>query len=228
MNRTLLKPPQKAYHKLVSVTLTALILMSIFMSLIVPPTANAIGYTGMGASASKVNVGQKITLSLQGTGSSSYDYKFEVNPPSQAQFSIIQNFSTRNQCDYTPNAPGVYSFRMTVRGADAGNGSPPMLSGTVIVTVYDLSNTSSISHTSVEQGSIVSLNGSASGGSGNYSFKYLYQEPNSSTRYYVYGSDFVDSSSVNFKPDKEESYGKQKGQQDLKHLRNFIFKHKRG
>ena len=206
MNRTLLKPPQKAYHKIVSVTLTALILMSIFMSLIVPPTANAIGYTGMGASASKVNVGQKITLSLQGTGSSSYDYKFEVNPPSQAQFSIIQNFSTRNQCDYTPNAPGVYSFRMTVRGADTGNGSPPMLSGTVIVTVYDLSNTSSISHTSVEQGSIVSLNGSASGGSGNYSFKYLYQEPNSSARYYVYGNDFVDSSSVNFKPDKEGSY----------------------
>ena len=88
MNLTLLQKRQhKVFYKLLSIILTSFILMSVFMSLIIPLSANAIGYTGLGASASKVNVGQKITLSLQGTGSSSYDYKFEVNPPSQAQFS---------------------------------------------------------------------------------------------------------------------------------------------
>ena len=148
--------------------------------------------------ASVVNKGTGITATATGSGGSDYQYAFAVKSPSSSNYTTMRNYSSYNIYTYTPNETGTYYIKTTM--TSAGN-SPA--EAVLSFTVVDLVNNSNISTNSTTVGSAVSVNGKATGGSGNYEYKYLVMHPDDTEhRYYIIGSGFVNTSSASFTPDK--------------------------
>ena len=148
--------------------------------------------------ASVVNKGTGITATATGSGGSDYQYAFAVKSPSSSTYTTMRNYSSYNIYTYTPNETGTYYIKTTM--TSAGN-SPA--EAVLSFTVVDLVNNSNISTNSTTVGTAVSVNGKATGGSGNYEYKYLVMHPDDTEhRYYIIGSGFVNTSSASFTPDK--------------------------
>ena len=148
--------------------------------------------------ASVVNKGTGITATATGSGGSDYQYAFAVKSPSSSNYTTMRNYSSYNIYTYTPNETGTYYIKTTM--TSAGNSPAEVV---LSFTVVDLVNNSNISTNSTTVGSAVSVNGKATGGSGNYEYKYLVMHPDDTEhRYYIIGSGFVNTSSASFTPDK--------------------------
>ena len=148
--------------------------------------------------ASVVNKGTGITATATGSGGSNYQYAFAVKSPSSSNYTTMRNYSSYNIYTYTPNETGTYYIKTTM--TSAGNSPAEVV---LSFTVVDLVNNSNISTNSTTVGSAVSVNGKATGGSGNYEYKYLVMHPDDTEhRYYIIGSGFVNTSSASFTPDK--------------------------
>ncbi len=148
--------------------------------------------------ASVVNKGTGITATATGSGGSDYQYAFAVKSPSSSTYTTMRNYSSYNIYTYTPNETGTYYIKTTMTSA----GSSPA-EVVLSFTVVDLVNNSNISTNSTTVGTAVSVNGKATGGSGNYEYKYTVMHPDDTEhRYYIIGSGFVNTSSASFTPDK--------------------------
>ena len=148
--------------------------------------------------ASVVNKGTGITATATGSGGSDYQYAFAVKSPSSSNYTTMRNYSSYNIYTYTPNETGTYYIKTTM--TSAGNSPAEVV---LSFTVVDLVNNSNISTNSTTVGSAVSVNGKATGGSGNYEYKYTVMHPDDTEhRYYIIGSGFVNTSSASFTPDK--------------------------
>jgi len=148
--------------------------------------------------ASVVNKGSTITATATGSGGSDYQYAFAVKSPSSSNYTTMRNYSSYNIYTYTPNETGTYYIKTTM--TSAGNSPAEVV---LSFTVVDLVNNSNISTNSTTVGSAVSVNGKATGGSGNYEYKYTVMHPDDTEhRYYIIGSGFVNTSSASFTPDK--------------------------
>ena len=155
--------------------------------------------------ASVVNKGTSITATATGSGGSDYQYSFAVKSPSSSNYTTMKNYSSYNTYTYTPNETGTYYIKATM--TSAGNSPTEVV---LNFTVVDLVNNSSISSNSTTVGSAISVNAKATGGSGNYDYKYLVMHPdNATSRYYIIGGNdnpFQTTSSVSFTPDKVGTY----------------------
>ena len=116
--------------------------------------------------ASVVNKGTGITATATGSGGSDYQYAFAVKSPSSSNYTTMRNYSSYNIYTYTPNETGTYYIKTTM--TSAGNSPAEVV---LSFTVVDLVNNSNISTNSTTVGSAVSVNGKATGGSGNYEYK---------------------------------------------------------
>ena len=116
--------------------------------------------------ASVVNKGSTITATATGSGGSDYQYAFAVKSPSSSNYTTMRNYSSYNIYTYTPNETGTYYIKTMM--TSAGNSPAEVV---LSFTVVDLVNNSNISTNSTTVGSAVSVNGKATGGSGNYEYK---------------------------------------------------------
>ena len=147
---------------------------------------------------SVVNKGTIIKATATGSGGTGYQYAFAIKTPSNTNYTTMQNYSSYNTFSYTPNETGTYFIRATMK-SDVNTPTEATMS----FTVYDLVNNSSISSNSTTVGTAISVNSKATGGSGDYDYKYLVIHPdNPTSRFYIIGSDFVTTSSASFTPDK--------------------------
>ena len=151
--------------------------------------------------ATVVNKGTSVKATATGSGGSGYQYSFAVKTPSGSNYTTMQGYGSSNVYTYNPHETGTFYIKATM--SSAGNSPAEVV---LSFTVVDLVNNSSISSNSTAVGSAISVNAKATGGSGNYEYKYLYSQPDSTNQYYIIGSGFVDISSASFVPDKVGTY----------------------
>ena len=155
--------------------------------------------------ATILNKGTAIKATATGSGGSDYQYSFAVKTPSSNNYTTMQNYSSSNVYTYTPHETGTFYIKATM--SSTGNSPTEVV---LNFTVVDLVNNSSISSNSTTVGSAISVNAKATGGSGNYDYKYLVMHPdNATSRYYIIGGNdnpFQTTSSVSFTPDKVGTY----------------------
>ena len=121
-----------------------------------------------------VEVGQKVTLSAKATGGNgSYKYKFIIRSAEGKEY-CVQDYANSNECIWTPGAAGVKTLSVLVKDSK-GNTSKAEASYTVKEKAVDnLKVEFTISpSTVVEPGQKVTLSAKATGGDGNYKYKFI-------------------------------------------------------
>ena len=185
-----------------------------YMFAVVVMLVTALNISSINASAVSINLsldatilnkGTAIKATATGSGGSDYQYSFAVKTPSSNNYTTMQNYSPSNVYTYTPHETGTFYIKATM--SSTGNSPTEVV---LNFTVVDLVNNSSISSNSTTVGSAISVNAKATGGSGNYDYKYLVMHPdNATSRYYIIGGNdnpFQTTSSVSFTPDKVGTY----------------------
>ena len=155
-------------------------------------------------SATSVNLGTavKLTGSASG-GSGSYKYAFQYKKSSSTSWSTIGTaYGTATTGSFTPGAAATYDVRVMVKDAA---GTIATKTFTVKVSGSVLTNSSTISATSVNLGTAVKLTGSASGGSGSYKYAFQYKK-SSSTSWSTIGTAYGTATSATFKPGAAATY----------------------
>ena len=153
-------------------------------------------------SSTSVTLGDTITLTGKASGGTApYTYKMEAKHSSSTNYSVLENFTSTTSRKWVPQKTGTYSVRITVKDK-AGKTSTK--SFTVTVKAKALTNSSTISATSISLGSSVTLTGKASGGTSPYTYK-MEAKLTSEQDYTVikaYGS----TASKAWKPEKAGTY----------------------
>ena len=155
-------------------------------------------------SATSVTAGTavKLTGSASG-GSGSYKYAFQYKKSSSTSWSTIGTaYGTATTGSFTPGAAATYDVRVMVKDAA---GTIATKTFTVKVSGSVLTNSSTISATSVNLGTAVKLTGSASGGSGSYKYAFQYKKL-SSTSWSTIGTAYGTATSATFKPGAAATY----------------------
>ena len=155
-------------------------------------------------SATSVTAGTavKLTGSASG-GSGSYKYAFQYKKSSSTSWSTIGTaYGTATTGSFTPGAAATYDVRVMVKDAA---GTIATKTFTVKVSGSVLTNSSTISATSVNLGTAVKLTGSASGGSGSYKYAFQYKK-SSSTSWSTIGTAYGTATSATFKPGAAATY----------------------
>ena len=145
-------------------------------------------------------LGSKVTITAVQQGGVSPTFAFSVKTPSSS-WKTLKDFSSISYYTYLPTEPGDYTALVKFKST---NGQSDEVYRTFKVTGTALSNTSSVSASSVSLGSAVTLKGAASGGAGTYQFAYY--EKLSSASSWTTLKDFSTTSSVSFTPSSEGSY----------------------
>lgn len=138
------------------------------------PTSVNLTFQKDGAVVTKVARNSTITLTAQANGGSSssghYEYSFSVKTPGSTTWSQLRAFGTANTFNYNLTESGSYAFRVMAHFTDStGSSSPVSVEKTI--TSVGVTNTSTISKTSIELGESVTINASATGGNG---YEYYY------------------------------------------------------
>jgi len=122
---------------------------------------------------SALTLGESIVMLGSSTGGSgSVTYKYEQKLSSAGTWSTVKDYSSNGAAVFKPSATGTYNIRITAKDS-LGKTSAKTLNVTVGST---LANTSSISADSIDLGKTVTVNASATGGKGSYTFAYYYRE----------------------------------------------------
>ncbi len=146
-------------------------------------------------------LGEKVVITAAHEGSASVTYAFYIKSSSVSSWTTLQDFSAVAYYNYVPKTPGEYDVLVKFKSS---SGQTAEVYKTLKVTGTALSNTSSVSGTSVSFGKSVTLKGSASGGSGSYQYGYYYKLSDASTWTTLKG--FSTTSSVDFKPSATGTY----------------------
>ena len=140
--------------------------------------------------------GQGVTLTFKADkGTAPYQYRCSyrtdnVNTDTYIYGDAASFASGKSSMQYVFTGIGTYKFKFEVRDSS----SPPKTAAvtkTVNVTT-NLTNTSTISGQKLNNRQSVSLNGSATGGTGEYEYKYSYQFPGSTEHITNYRDNAVD------------------------------------
>ena len=115
-------------------------------------------------SATSVALGKSVTMTGSCTGGSGTKlYAGWYKLSSDSAYTTIRNYSTTNTFTVTPKKTGTYSFVIRVKDGAGANARKEF---SVQVTNAPLTNTSTISATSIALGKSVTMTGSCTGGSG--------------------------------------------------------------
>ena len=152
-------------------------------------------------SAENIVVGQKVTANCLATGGlGDYQYQVVYKQTSQTKWTTAQAFSENAEVTFKPAKATDYDVCIKVKDAD----------GTIVKKFFTvkvnekLTNTSDISSTEIKKGGTVTVNGSATGGMGNYTYAVFYKQK-AQTKWTV-KQDFDANSIVSVKPAKATDY----------------------
>ena len=160
-------------------------------------------------SSSKIALGKSITVYGRASGGTGdhFEYMYQYQAPGTSSFITFQEYTKNGNIDFTPTQAGNYTIRVSAKTVGSDGTSSSGVVKNLSLTVVELTNTSSISASSITLDNSVTITGSATGGS---SYKYKYTYTYSNQTYYISpsssSSEFTSSTSVNFKPSKTGSY----------------------
>ena len=152
-------------------------------------------------SATTVNLGDTVMLKGSATGGTSpYQYIYYYKKPSSSTWTKIKDYSTSTSANIKPARTGKYDVCIKVKDA---KGTVENKYFTVNVKA-PLTNKSTVSATTIDLGSTVTLKGSATGGTSPYQYIYYYKK--SSTSKWATIKDYSTSTSANIKPASTGKY----------------------
>ena len=131
----------------------------------------------LSSSASSIDLGNSVTLSASSTGENgSVTYQFSANDE------VIQAYGSAKTCTWKPSKAGVYTINVTAKDSAGNTASDNKTVKVNEVVTQKLTNNSTISATSIEQGTTIKMTAKASGGTAPYTYKY-YCKPSTSSGY---------------------------------------------
>lgn len=152
-------------------------------------------------SAENIVLGQKITANCSATGGiGKYQYQVVYKQTSQTKWTTAQNFGENATVTFKPAKATTYD--VCVKAKDE-NGTIIKKFFTIHVNA-NLANTSTISATEITKGSTVTVNGSATGGAGNYTYAVYYKQKTQTK--WTTKQDFNKNSVISVKPAQATDY----------------------
>ena len=153
-------------------------------------------------SAASVALGKSITMTASATGGTSpYRYGFSYRKGTSGNFTLLKNYSTAKTYTFTPKSSGIYTLCMKVK--DAKN-QVVLKKITVKVTLAALTNTSTLSASSVKLGKSITVDCKASGGKSPY--QYAVAVKKASSENYVSVTGYTKTTAVTYKPAAATEY----------------------
>ena len=152
-------------------------------------------------SKAKIDLGQTVTINGKASGGKSpYTFAYYYKLSSATNWKLGQDYSSKNSYEFKPAASGDYD--VVVRAKDsAGTVAKKSLSFKVNPALV---NNSKLSKTEVNLGGAFTIYGKASGGSGGYTFAYLYKK--STATNWKTAQDYSTSASYVLKPESSGDY----------------------
>ena len=153
-------------------------------------------------SATEIYLGKTATVTASGTGGTGY-YQFAVyyKKTSESTWTKAQDFGANETVKITPKTATTYDVCVKVKDS---NGDIAKKYFTLKVTKQPLTNTSTISATTIKVGNSITAKGSATGGTAPYKYAYYYKQQSQST--WTIAKDFSATTSVSIKPAKVTTY----------------------
>ncbi len=147
-------------------------------------------------SATAINLGSTITATGKATGGTApYQYQIVYKQTSQTKWTTAQSYKTNATVTFKPASATTYDVCVKVKdstGTEVKKFFTVNVSGTKALT-----NNSTISATSIALGNTVTVKGSATGGTGSYTYAFFYKASSSST--WTTKQNFSSTSSVSIK-----------------------------
>ena len=127
-------------------------------------------------SSNYATVGNAVTLSCTSTGGTgSYEYSFSYKPFESGTWTTLQGFNTNGSVEFKPGTVGKYAVCIKAK-----DGSGVTQKKYLVVEFFEaLENTSALSAKEIKLGDTVTVNASATGGSGNYKYTVYYKKATS-------------------------------------------------
>ena len=130
-------------------------------------------------SAASVALGKSVTVTGAATGGTTpYYYAAYIKKSTSDSFTQVRSYSTTKTITVKPTAAGTYTVRIKVKD---GKGTVVNKDVTLKVASSTLTNTSTLSATSITLGSKITITGKASGGTTPYKYAAYYKKSSSST-----------------------------------------------
>lgn len=130
-------------------------------------------------SASTLTLGNTVTFKGYASGGvSPYKYKISQRSPSDSGYKVVYDYGTTNSYVCKPTESGVWELKIECKDSYGS-----VVSGVESVKVSDgaLVNRSTVSATSVTNGTPITMTGTATGGFGGYKYAYSYKVSTAST-----------------------------------------------
>ena len=152
-------------------------------------------------STDTITLGEKVCVQGSATGGTgSYQYQVVYKQTSQSKWTTAQAFSENATVAFKPANATTYDVCAKVKDSN----------GTIIKKFFTvqvkakLTNTSAVSATTIKKGSTVTVNGSATGGTGNYTYAVFYKQK-AQTKWTT-KQDFYENADVSIKPAQATDY----------------------
>ena len=138
------------------------------------PFVSVNGYTNLSTiSADKITLGKTVTVNAKAIlGKGDYTYAVLYKKKADTKWTVKQNYSTNDTITIKPAKATDYDVCVKVKDS----------TGKIVKKFFEvkvnakLKNTSTISATTIKKGETVTLSGSATGGTGNYTYAALYKK----------------------------------------------------
>ncbi len=147
------------------------------------------------------SIGDTAVITASQQGGSGVTYSFYIKAPSTTSWKLLQDFSAVANYSYFIKKPGEYNILVKFKSSD---GKSDEIYKTFNAAGTVISNSSSISTTSLYLGGSVTLKGVAANGSGSYQYAYYYRKSGASSWSTIKG--FSTSTSASFKPSETGTY----------------------
>ena len=149
-----------------------------------------------------ITLGEKVTVNgLAQGGMGEYQYQVLYKQTSQTKWTTAQDFNKNATVTFKPGKAKAYDVCVKVKDA---TGKISKVYFTVTVSDNQLISTSTISATTIKKGESVTLNGSATGGAGNYTYSVSYKQKSQSK--WTMKQDFSENSVISVQPSQVTDY----------------------
>ena len=155
-------------------------------------------------STTTINLGSTVTLKGAASGGTApYQYEYLYKKSSSSSWTTAKSYSSSTSATIKPATATTYDVRINVKDSDGTVKSKDFTVNVKSVTTT-LINKSTISATSINLGSTVTLKGAASGGKAPYQYAYFYKKVSSSKWTTVKG--FSTTATATIKPAAATKY----------------------
>ncbi|MDD6489107.1 MAG: SH3 domain-containing protein [Clostridia bacterium] len=153
-------------------------------------------------SSSSIEVGSTVTLKGSATGGTSpYKYAYYYKKKSDTNWTIAKDWSTTTSVSIKPSVAAEYD--VCIKVMDSNNNLDKQYFN-LTVKKSSLTNKSSLSATTINLGSTVTLKGSATGGTSPYKYAYYYKKTSDTN--WTTAKDWSTTTSVSIKPSVAAEY----------------------